>query len=109
MANRRGKSINSGRFYFLGSKITADRNCNHEIKRCFLLGRKAITNLDRLLGLPGGSDYKESAHNVGDLGWEDPLERERLPTPVFLPGEFHGQRTLVGCSPWGHKELDMTE
>ena len=30
-------------------------------------------------------------------------------TPVFLPGEFHGQRILVGYSPWGRKELDMTE
>ena len=29
-------------------------------------------------------------------------------TPVFLPREFHGQRSLVGYSPWGHKELDMT-
>ena len=33
------------------------------------------------------------------LSWEDPLEKERLPTPVFLPGEFHGQRSLVGYSP----------
>ena len=31
------------------------------------------------------------------------------PTPVFLPGEFHGQRSLVGYSPWGHKESDVTE
>ena len=31
------------------------------------------------------------------------------PTAVFLSGEFHGQRRLVGYSPWGHKELDMTE
>ena len=30
-------------------------------------------------------------------------------TPVFLPGEFHGQRSLVGYSPWGHTETDMTE
>ena len=33
-----------------------------------------------------------------------PWRREWLPTPVFLPGEFHGQRSLVGYSPWGHKE-----
>ena len=46
---------------------------------------------------------------VRSLGQEDPLEREWLPTPVFLPGEFHGQRSLVGYSPWGHKELDITE
>ena len=31
------------------------------------------------------------------------------PTPIFLPGKFHGQRSLAGYSPWGHKELDMTE
>ena len=36
-------------FIFLGSKITADCNCSHEIKRCLLLGRKAMTNLDSLL------------------------------------------------------------
>ena len=35
-----------------------------------------------------------------------PWRREWLPTPVFLPGEFHGKRSLVGYSPWGHKELD---
>ena len=36
-------------FIFLGSKITVDSDCSHEIKRCFLLGRKAITNLDSVL------------------------------------------------------------
>ena len=35
--------------------------------------------------------------------------RKWQPTPVFLPGESHGQRSLMGYSPWGHKELDMTE
>ena len=44
---------------------------------------------------------------VQSLGLEDPLEK--LPTPVLLPGEFHGLRSLVGYSPWGHKESDMTE
>ena len=38
-----------------------------------------------------------------------PWRREWQPTPVFLPGEFHGQRSLVGCSPWGFKELDTPE
>ena len=42
---------------------------------------------------------------VGKIPWR----REWLPTPVFCPGEFHGQKSLVGCSPWGHKELDTTE
>ena len=38
-----------------------------------------------------------------------PWRREWLPTPGFLPGEFHGQRSLMGYRPWGHKELDITE
>ena len=38
-----------------------------------------------------------------------PWRREWLPTPVFLPGEFHGQRSLAGYSPCGHKESDMTQ
>ena len=38
-----------GDFIFLGSKITADGDCNHEIKGCLLLGRKAMTNLDSIL------------------------------------------------------------
>ena len=37
------------------------------------------------------------------------LSREWQPTPVFLPGEFHGQRSLVGYSPWGCTELDTTD
>ena len=46
---------------------------------------------------------------VWSLGQEDPLERKWQPTPVFLPGESHGQRSLVGYSPRGPKESDMTE
>ena len=46
---------------------------------------------------------------VWSLGWEDPLEKGMQPTPVFLPGEFHGQRSLEGYSSWSCKELDMTE
>ena len=49
MADRWGNSGNSGRFYFLGSKITADGEYSHEIKRHLLLGRKAMTNLDSIL------------------------------------------------------------
>ena len=66
------------------------------------------------MGFPGGSDGKESSWNAGDLGsitesGRFPQRREWLPTPVFLPGEFHGQRSLLGYSPWGHWELDTTE
>ena len=42
---------------------------------------------------------------VGKIPWR----RKWQPTPVFLPGEFHGQWSLVGCRPWGHKEWDTTE
>ena len=41
------------------------------------------------------------------LDREDPLEKGMATTPVFLPGELHGQRCLVGYSPWGHKKSDM--
>ena len=39
----------------------------------------------------------------------DPLGKGMATTPVFLPGEFHGQRSLVGYSPWDHKESDTTK
>ena len=84
-------------FIFLGSKITADSDCHHEIKRCLLLGRKAMTNFDSelkrrditlptkihivkamifpqyfcmylFMGFPGGSGVKASAWNAGDPG-----------------------------------------
>ena len=42
---------------------------------------------------------------VGKIPWS----RKWLPTPVLLPGNFHGHRSLEGCSPWGHKESDTTE
>ena len=67
-----------------------------------------------LLGFPGGSDGKEPACKVRDPGFipgsgRFPWRREWLFTPVFLLGEFHEQRSLAGYSPWGRKELDMTE
>ena len=49
MANRWGKSGNSDRFHFFGSKISAEGDCSHEIKRSLLFGRKAMTNLDSIL------------------------------------------------------------
>ena len=44
-----GETVESVRLYFLGSKITADGDCSHEVKWCLLLGRKAMTNLDSIL------------------------------------------------------------
>ena len=63
---------------------------------------------------PGGSDGKASAYNVGRPGfdtWDRKIPRRRKwePTPVFLCGKSHGWSSLVGYSPWGHKELDTTE
>ena len=63
---------------------------------------------------PGGSEVKVSACNAGDMGsipgsGRSPGEGNGKPTPVFLPGEFHGWRSLVGYSPRGHKESDTTE
>ena len=70
------------------------------------------------IDFPGGSDGQVSACNAGDLGsipgsypWvgKIPWRRKWQPTPVLLPGRSHGQRSLVGYSPWGHKELDTTK
>ena len=66
------------------------------------------------LGFPGGSDGKGFTCNAGDLGsvpgsGRSPGEGKGLLTPVLLPGEFHGQRSLVAYSPWGCKESDTTE
>ena len=63
---------------------------------------KLKTNKQKKQGFPGGSDGEESAckqeTRVQSLSWKIPWRREWLPTPVFLPGEFYGQRSLVGYS-----------
>ena len=64
--------------------------------------------------VPGGSDGKESACNAGDSGsnpglGRSPEEGNGNPLPYSCLENPHGQRSLVGCSPWGHKKLDMTE
>ena len=46
---------------------------------------------------------------VQSLGWDDPLEKEMATTPVLLPGKSHGWRSLIGYSPQGRKESDMTK
>ena len=65
-------------------------------------------------GFPGGSDGKEPASNAGDPGWihgpgRSLVEENGNPLQYFLPGKFHGQRSLAGYSPRNLKELDMTE
>ena len=63
-------------------------------------------------GFPGGLEVKNLPAMqetwVGSQSKEDPLEEGTATHPVFLPGKFHGQRSLVGHSPGGHKEPDMT-
>ena len=71
----------------------------------------------QLRGLPRWLSGKESAYQcrrhrrhgfnpwIGKIPWS----RKWQTAPVFLPGKFPGQRSLVGCSPWGHKESDTTE
>ena len=59
-------------------------------------------------GLPGDSAGKESTCSAGDLGLI-PWRRAWHPTPVLLPGESHGQRSLAGYGPWGRRESDTTE
>ena len=69
-------------FIFLGSKITADSDCNHEIKRHLLLGRKDMTNLDSIL-------------KSRDI---------TLPTKVRLVKAMVFPVVMYGCESWGHKE-----
>ena len=68
-------------------------------------------------GLPGGASVKKLTANadvrdvgsVPGLGGSIPWRRAWQPTPVFFPGESHGQRSLAGYSPQGRKESDTTE
>ena len=80
-----------------------------KIQNLFFLTRPRTLTQD----FAGGSD-EASACNAGDPGsipglGRFPWRRKEQPTPVLLPGKSYGQRNLVGYSPWGHKELDMTE
>ena len=63
--------------------------------------------------IPGGSFSKESACNqetqVQSLGQEDPMEKEMSTHSSILAWRIHGQRSLVGYSPWGHREMAQTE
>ena len=69
------------------------------------------------MGFPGGASGKEPAcqcrrpkrHGLDPWVRKIPWRSAWQPTPVFLPGEFHGQKSLAGYSPCGHRELDTTE
>ena len=79
-----------------------------------------MSTVSQLKGFLGGSVSKESTCKAGDClqykrpssdPWvrKFPWRRKWQPTPILLPGKSHGQSSLVGYSPWGHKESDMTE
>ena len=74
-------------FIFLDSKITVDGDCSHEIKRCLLLGRKAMTNLDRVL-------------KSGDI---------TLPTKVCIVKAVVFPLVMYGCESWTIKRLSAKE
>ena len=71
-------------FIFLGSKITVDGDCNHEVKRCLLLGRKVMTNLDSIL-------------KSRDIA---------LPTKVHLVKALVSPVVMYGCESWTVKEAE---
>ena len=62
-----------------------------------------------MVGFPGSSDSKDSPAMQDPWVGKIPWRRRWQPTPVILAGEFHGQRSLAGYSPWGRKESNMTE
>ena len=77
-----GETGNCDRLYSFGSKITADGDCSHEIKRCLLLGRKVVTNLDSML----------KSRNI------------TLPTKVRLVKAMVFPVVMYGCESWTIKE-----
>ena len=92
--------------------------CYTIISACLCLKFPLTQKFKKLKSINGrGFPVAQMAKNLAaitqipSLGWigKIPWRREWPPTPVFLPGEFHGQRSLEGYSPWGHKELDTTE
>ena len=84
MANRKGKSGNSDRFYFLGLQNHVDDDCSDEIKRCLLLGRKAMTNLDSILKSRGIT----------------------LPTKIHLVKTVVFPAVIYGCESWTVKKAE---
>ena len=84
MANRWGEKETVADFIFLGSKITADGDCSHEIKRCLLLERKAMTNIDSML----------KSRDV------------TLPTKVCLVKTMVFPVVMYGCESWTIKKAE---
>ena len=62
-----------------------------------------------LVAEPAKNPLAVQGIQVPSLGWEVPWRRKGQPTPLFLPGKSHGQRSLVGYSAWGHRESERTQ
>ena len=84
MANRWGNNGNSDRLYFLCSKITADGDCSHEMKKCLLPGSRVMTNLD-------------SIFKSRDI---------TLPTKVLLVKVMFSPVVMYGCESWTLKKAE---
>ena len=123
MTNRWGKIASSDRFYFVDSKITADGDCSHEIKRWLPLGRKALTNLESVLNsrditLPTrkvkslscvwlfATPWTVAYQAPPSMGFSRQEYWSRLPFPSALPTKVHTVKAVVfpvvmhGCEIW---------
>ena len=115
-------SLSPGEEYLLGSNsCPLCRCCYLTISLSAAIWPTKIVELKYLLSSPvqgftGGTSGKEPAHQrrryrrrrFDPRAGKIPCRRAWQPTPVFLPGESHAQRSLEGYSPWGHKESDTT-
>ena len=93
MANRKGKGRAVTDFLFLDSKITVDGDCSHEVKRCLLHGRKAMTNLD--------THFKKQRHHFADKG-----PYSQLPTKVGIVKALVFPVVMYGCESLAIKKAE---
>ena len=80
----------------------------------FIANRQHITPQRTQIHVDKSSTLNDFQKLSDNINWIRPSlgiakRRQRQPTPVLLPGKCHGQRSLVGCSPWGLIEFDMTD
>ena len=94
-------------FIFLVSKITADGDCIHEIKRCLLLGRKVITKLDSILKSRDTLQYcKVISHQLIKMNGKNKSRDITLPTKVCLVKAMVFPVVMYGCESWTVKKAE---